>query len=422
MSVSCKYWALFVCILTSFPLFSQTSFFQRSFRYLELNLNGTGGQTGNPFAGSNQSLDIFRVIERAAKDKKINGIVLNISDVSGSLDTSRAFLWEIRNALEQFKSSGKKICAFISNADIDVYFLASIADKIVMDELGTLSMLGYSVNRSYVQHSLEKLGIGVRELRYLEYKSASETFSRDSMSEADRRQYSEYLDDIFNLTRNTLKITRNWTDEEFDAVINRDFLYSAKSAQNRNLVDRVGRKDAVLEALKELEGAEVRQFSLYGSVSSSLLGENSIYKPPGNGGIFRRPPIIAVVYASGQTDMERGMEALNLSMTIRELADKTRVKAIVIKIDALLAPKKLAGQKFDIIFLDPPYFEEGFVEKVLYEICDEDILEDSGYIILEMSRTIMPPEVDSLRVFNEREYSGTRLVFMEKSLCEEESI
>ena len=318
-----------MCFLISFPLFSQAA-------YLELNLNETSG--GNPFVISKPPLEVFRVIEKAANDKKINGIVLNISAISGllggSLGNSRDFLWELRSALEQFKSRGKKICAFISNADIDIYCLASVADKIVMDEVGTLSMLGYSVNRSYVQHSLEKLGIGVRELRYLEYKSASETFSRDSMSEADRRQYNDYLDDIFNITRYTLKNARNWSDEAFDTVLNRDFLYSARNAQSANLVDRVGRKDAVLEAIKEIEGAEVKHFVLYGNESSSVLGENHLYKPAGSGGFFRRPPIIAVVYADGQTDMERGMAALNLSQTIRELADKTRVKAIVIRINS----------------------------------------------------------------------------------------
>jgi protease-4 len=305
--------------LVSFPLFSQTV-------YLELNLNETGG---NPFARSRPQLEIFRVIERAANDRRIGGIILNIGAVSGDRD----YLWELRTALEQFKSHGKKICAFLSNADIDTYCLASVADKIVMDELGTLSLLGYSVNRSYVQHSLEKLGIGVRELRYFEYKSAAETYTRDSMSEEDRRQYNDYLDDIFNLTRNTLISARNWTDEEFDTILNREFLYSARGAQGRGLVDRVGRKDAVIEAIKEIEGADIKNFVLYGDSASSLMGDQLAYGPP-KIAFFRRPQVIAVVYANGQTDMEGGMSALKLSKTIRELANTGRVRAIVIRISS----------------------------------------------------------------------------------------
>jgi protease-4 len=241
--------------------------------YLELNINDVHSTFS--YVRQKPPLELFRVIEKAANDKKVQGIILNIGSVSGDKD----YLWELRNALEKFKSGGKKICAFISNADIDIYCLASVADKIVMDELGTLSMLGYSVGRGYVQNSLEKLGIGVRELRYFEYKSAGETFTRDSMSEADRRQYNDYLDDIFNYTRSTLINARNWTDEEFDNIINRDFIYSANSAQSRNLVDRTGRKNAVLEIIKEFEGSEteIKDFALYGKKCIKIF-------EPSNGG------------------------------------------------------------------------------------------------------------------------------------------
>jgi len=321
MSVSCKYLVLGVYCLVSFPLFSQNF-------YLELNLNEASSV--NPFARQRSTLEVFRVIEKASRDDKVMGIILNI----GSISRDRTYLWELRRALEKFKADGKKICAFISNADMDIYTLASVADRIVMDELGTLSMLGYSVGRGYAKQTLEKLGIGVRELRYFEYKSAAETFTRDSMSEADRRQYNAYLDDIFNLTRNTLISSRGWTDEEFDTILNREFLYSAKGALNRKLADRTGRINAVLEAIKEIEGAEIVNFALYGASSSSLTGAKTNYTPPRAGGLFSRPPVIAVVNASGETDMERGMAALSLSKKIRELADNRRVRAVVIRMDS----------------------------------------------------------------------------------------
>jgi protease-4 len=322
MSASLKYKILAVFFLISFPLFSQKM-------YLELNLNYE--RSGNPFAKPKQPLEAFRVIERATNDKRVQGIILNIASVPGERD----YLWELRGALEQFKANGKKICAFISSADIDVYCLASVADKIVMDELGILNILGYAVGRGYARNALDKLGIGVRELRYLEYKSAAETFTRDSMSEADRRQYNDYLDDTFNLTRDTLKAARNWTDEEFNNVINNDFLYSAKSAQNRGLVDYIGRRSAVLEAINDIEETNIYHFNLYGSASSSLMGENLSYSAPKARGFFRRkPPVVAVVYANGETDMTQGMEAVKLSRTICELADKGSVKAIVLRINS----------------------------------------------------------------------------------------
>ncbi|GHV93805.1 signal peptide peptidase SppA [Spirochaetia bacterium] len=318
-----KYFILGVYCLISFPIFSQHI-------YLELNLNNQAIQRRVLPAQPRPALEVFRVIERASQDKRIRGIILNIS----AFDTSRENLWELRTALEQFKSQGKKICAFISAADLDLYCLATVADKIVMDEQGTLSLMGYAWGRGYAQHALEKLGIGARELRYLEYKSAAETFTRDAISEADRRQYGEWLEDVFTLTRDTLMKARSWSGEEFDAILNREFLYSARSALERKLVDRTGRKSAVEEAIKEIEGAEVKHFVLYGDSDSSLTDSKAFYGPGTAGGLFSKPPVIAVIYANGQTDMERGMAARSLARTIQEVSERKRVRAIVIRINS----------------------------------------------------------------------------------------
>jgi len=320
--VRCKYWILVILCLVSFPVFSQKT-------YLELNLNA--GYKENPFAKQKSPLEVFRVIERAANDKNIHGMVLNIANVRGGKD----YLWELRSALEQFKANGKKICAYIGSADIDVYCLASVADKIVMNDMGSLNILGYAVGRGYARHALEKLGIGVRELRYFEYKSAAETYTRDSMSEADRRQYNDYLDDTFNLTRDTLKSARSWTDEEFNVILNNDFLYSAKGAHACGLVDFVGRRDAVHQAVWEIEGTFNISFRLYGSSDTSLMGSASAYSLPKARSFFgRKPPVIAVVYANGETSVTRGMEAFKLSKIICELAEKTNVKAIVLRVNS----------------------------------------------------------------------------------------
>jgi protease-4 len=310
--------------LVSVPLFANS-------RYLELNLNSRTVQVRLHSARSQRLLDILRIIEQAEEDKNIRGIILNLSDFSAD----RAALWELRTALESFKAGGKRICAFISGANLDLYNLASVADKIVMDEQGTLSFLGYVYGRTYLQHTLEKLGVGVRELRYQEYKSAAETFTRDSLSEADRRQYEAYLEDIFSLTRDTLMAARSWTPEEFDTILNKEYLYSAKAALARGLVDGIGRDKAVSAVLQELEGAEVRSFARYGDASTSLFNSRtSEYRLKSGAGLFRTAPKIAVVYALGQTELERGMTARSLARTIREISEKRSVKAMVIRINS----------------------------------------------------------------------------------------
>jgi len=312
-----------ICILLlfiSFPLFAVS--------YLELNLNHTINT--NPFARRGSALEVFRVIEKAKVDAGVQGIILNI----GNINHNREYMWELRNSLEQFKESGKRIVAYINNADIDVYMLASVADKIVMDELGILTMLGYSAGRGYVSQTLEKFGIGVMELRYFEYKSAAESYTRTNMSAADRRQYSDYLDDIFNHTRSTLMEARGWTTQEFDLFINQYFMHSTTSAVVHNLVDYAGGFSVVKDAIFEIENSHETSFFLYGDTNSSLTKSIFNYTAPNAGGLFKRPPIIAVVYADGQTDMTRGMEIAKLTKIISDLTNNGRVKAIVVRINS----------------------------------------------------------------------------------------
>jgi protease-4 len=323
MKLNGKLWVFGACLLMARPLFSQNIF-------LELNLNSPSMQSMVRSVRPRHTLEIFRVIERAGNDKRISGIILNISAFQAGQET----LWELRNALEKFKLKGKKVCAFISAADLDMYCLATAADKIVMDDQGTLALLGYAWGRGYVQHSLEKLGVGARELRYLEFKSAAETYTRDSLSDADRRQYGEVLDDIMAITRDTVTKARSWTAGEFDSIINNEFMFSAKSALARGLVDYTGRKEAVLKAIKDITGSEKENdFFIFGDSDSGITGSKYFYRPA-RANWLSRPPVIAVIYANGVTDMERGIAAKNLANTIREVSEKKRVKALVIRLSS----------------------------------------------------------------------------------------
>jgi protease IV len=324
MKLNVKLLVFGVCLLMTRPLFAQNIF-------LELNLNSQRRQNITRSMRSKSSLELLRVIEQAGNDRKIAGIILNISACQEGKET----LWELRNALEKFKAKGKKVCAFISGADLDLYCLATVADKIVMDDQGVLMLTGYVWGRGYVKQSLEKLGIGAREMRYLKFKSAAETYTRDSMSEADRAQYGEILDDMMQLARDTLYAARPWKTSEFDRIINNEFMFSAKNALARGLVDSTGRKKVVLEAVREISDSNAAEiFLLYGDVESSLTGSKFPYRPGNAGGLFSKPPVIAVVNANGVTDMERGIAAWTLSKTIRELSEKKRVKAIVVRINS----------------------------------------------------------------------------------------
>ena len=325
----------------------------KAVRYLDLNpAAASGGGVSAAGALSPQrfrphtELETLRILKQASIDKKLSGVVINTSGFSGS----RSFLWEMQKAVEICKNAGKKIIAYFDNADLDLYCLVSAADKIVMDEGGILSFLGYSWGRFFAKETLDKLGIGFRELRYLTYKSANETFSRTAISEADKEQYGIYLDEIFDLTKKTIINNRPLSEESFNNLLNKGILLSPAEAKNRGLVDVLGREEAVRETIEKLEFEEpepdtekkervtAAQGSVFfvtaGNTARSLFSHNR--KTPGysTGRAGFRPPEISVIHARGNTDLEQGMGARNILKIIREQAEKPRVKALIIRIDS----------------------------------------------------------------------------------------
>ena len=320
-------------------------------RYLELNIGSNSGSVER-FTPSriktDIELEILRVLYRVKKDKKIKGVLVNTSGFQGD----RSFLWELQHALQNCKNSGKKVVGYFDNADLDIYNLLSVSDKIIMDSSAVLSFLGYSWARVFAKKTLEKLGIGFRELRYMNYKSAAETFSRTSMSKADREQYGQYLDNIFEYTKNTIIKNRSLNnktinDEDFNALLKEGFVLSAAQAKEKNLIDDLGRCEAIQKTIKALE------FGVTGDEpceSKKTLGE-IIFIPAGNPGcsLFstsRKAHVyspgrskftkreIAVVHAKGNTDLDQGMDARTIAKTIRMLAEKPKVKALIVRINS----------------------------------------------------------------------------------------
>jgi len=318
-----KILAVGICLAMKTPLlFAQNAF-------LELNLNNQSLRNMVHHTVPRTNLDLLRVIERAGRDDRIKGIVLNVSAFGAGHET----MWELRQALQEFRAKGKKIVAFVGTANLNLYYLASVADKIVMDDQGSMMLLGYVFGRGFARQGLERLGVGVRELRYFEYKSGVETFTRDSLSEADIRQYGAWLDDVMSVTRRAITESRSWTDQEFYSILNDEFLFSARRALERGLVDATGGRQAVVDAARDLSGGREPSFVIFGDPNSGITGTRQLYGP-GRGPRNRRPPVIAVVNANGVTDMERGMAARNLARTIEDLSQRGRVRAIVLRINS----------------------------------------------------------------------------------------
>ena len=124
--------------------------------------------------------------------------------------------WEVREALMEFKSTGKHVVIYIDTADFVVYNFAAIADRIVMNPVGALVLRAPAASKFYLSGTLKKIGVAFDELRFFKYKSAAEIFSREKMSDADREQTKEYIDEYYNLLKQQICEARKISAQDFD--------------------------------------------------------------------------------------------------------------------------------------------------------------------------------------------------------------
>ncbi len=215
------------------------------------------------------------------------------------------------------------IAVFIDRADMPLYHLASVADRIVMDPDGQIELPGYLMGRTYMKHLLAKLGLGFDEWRFFTYKSAAEGLSRDSMSEADKEQRLAIIEDAYAEMKKDVTASRGVGGDAFDAWVNEIVFAMPDSALALGLVDTLGRWDDVKGAIEKLEGSG-KGYMSPGALArrtfpSTLWGEN---------------PRVAIVYGLGECDMDKGINARQLEKVFNGLRDDKRVKAVVFRVDS----------------------------------------------------------------------------------------
>ena len=160
--------------------------------------------------------DITSSIRKAKDNDAIRGIYID----SRMFVASTATLAEIRGELVKFKESGKFVVAYSDTYTQGGYYLASIADKVVINPYGMLDLHGLSAMPMFYKDALDKLGIEVQVFKVGTYKSAVEPFILTSMSDANREQVSSYLNDLWNTIGVDIAKSRNIDFEEFNATVN----------------------------------------------------------------------------------------------------------------------------------------------------------------------------------------------------------
>lgn len=302
--------------------------------YVSLDYNIQERTTSNPWESMNlpgygemKTLglnDILSRIAAAKDDDRIKGIYLNPTYVN----TGMASLKEIRDALVDFKSSGKFIIAYSDIYTQKAYYTASVADEIYMNPEGSLEFKGLSASIMFMKEALDKLGIEMQVVKVGTYKSAVEPFILNEMSSANREQMTAYLESMYSAFLENVSEGRHIPTDTLRNIANNFLIRNADDAVHHKFIDGKCYKDEVFSKLKKrLEVDEKKDVPVV-----SLLDYNKEVKTETKG------DRVAVLYAYGDIVDGEGMEGNiggdKLSRELRKLRLDDRVKAVVLRVNS----------------------------------------------------------------------------------------
>ena len=173
-------------------------------------LADVSGKTAVTTVGLN---DLLSNIALAKDNDKILGIYLRGGDLSAGSASAKA----LRDALLDFKQSGKFIIAYADSYTQTNYYIASVADKMYLNAVGNIAWDGLTAQKQYFARLLDKIGVEIQILKVGTFKSAVEPYFRTSMSAEDRKQTEQYLDGIWSEMKTAVATNRQLTVAQLDA-------------------------------------------------------------------------------------------------------------------------------------------------------------------------------------------------------------
>lgn len=278
-----------------------------------------------PSAGLNTILENLR---KAKEDKNIKGIYMELS----TINTGIATVEEIRNALLDFKKSGKPIISYSEVYTQKSYYLASVADKIYMNPQGAMELKGLGAEIMFYKGLLDKIEVETQVIRHGRFKSAVEPFILDKMSNDNRLQTRGFMQSIWNFMLNNIASSRKLSFEELNTLTNNFSIREPEDAIKYKLVDKLVYKDEVLEELKSLTGKSKKDDS------PQLITLGKYSKGPSLEKKSLKDPQIAIIYASGEIESGEGASdkigSETVSKAIREARLNDKIKAIVLRVNS----------------------------------------------------------------------------------------
>ncbi len=272
--------------------------------------------------------DMVAAIERAKEDPDIKGIYINATNVMAGKATSSV----LRDALLDFKSSGKFVVAYANYYTQGAYYMASAADSVLLNPVGAVDFRGLSSMIAFYKGLLDKLDVRMKIFYAGKFKSATEPYRFDKMSAENRLQIREYLTDLNASFVRDIAASRNIPEAELHRIADRFDGRSAEGALQARLVDRLAYEDEAFDLIKNKIGLDKKE----------KLGRVSIedyFDAKGRKKDLSSKDKIAIVYAEGTIlDGDRG-EAGDIYdekyvRILRKIRQDETVKAVVLRINS----------------------------------------------------------------------------------------
>ena len=270
--------------------------------------------------------EIIGSIKKAKEDEKIKGIKLH----TGSIGSGWAQAREIRNALEEFKTSGKFIYAYSDYMSQKGYYVGSVADSIFMNPMGMMQLKGLSSEVLYYQDFQNQYGVKMEVIRHGKYKSAVEPYLQDHMSDENRIQIQSLLDAVWETLIDEVAQSRGIAPATLDALADDLVINDAEEALAQGMIDGLVYEDDFENKIKAALKIDSKE-----DLEGVDIGEINVKIQEYDKEITDR---IAIVYAQGPIFNTEGSEDIigkdAINKAFDEILESKKIKAVVLRVDS----------------------------------------------------------------------------------------
>lgn len=273
--------------------------------------------------------DILNAIQKAKENDLIKGIYLH----TGALSCSAASLQAIHRALADFKQSGKFLVAYADAYTQGGYYVASVADKVIVNPVGSLSWHGLASETMFLKDFLAKIGVKMQIFRVGTYKSAVEPMMSTEMSPANREQTQAFLESTWKSILNDVSASRHISADSLNLLADRNMdFHPAETYVSSGLADTLMYQDEVLSYLKSLTG-------LSDEDDLKTLNLDEMTRVKATAPKSKTRDVVAVYYAYGEIDngsssYDEGINSEKVTKDLRDLRKDKNVKAVVLRVNS----------------------------------------------------------------------------------------